>query len=70
VLEAIHAFEESTGIKLNYSLGPRRAGDVEAVYADYSKAARLLGWEPQYQIRDFMQSAWAWDQHLSLPGQA
>jgi UDP-glucose 4-epimerase len=70
VLEAIHAFEESTGIKLNYSLGPRRAGDVEAVYADYSKAARLLGWEPQYQIRDIMQSAWAWEQKRSLPGQA
>jgi UDP-glucose 4-epimerase len=70
VLEAINAFEESTGVKLSYTLGPRRPGDVEAVYSDYSKAEHLLGWKPNFQIKDIMQTAWAWEQKRSMPGQA
>ncbi len=62
VLEAIDAFEKSTGQKLNYEIGGRRAGDVIAIYADYSKSTQLLGWEPKRSIQDIMKSAWAWEQ--------
>ena len=62
VLEAIAAFEEISNIKLNITLGPRREGDVIAVYADYSKAKQELGWVPQYSIQDIMKTAWAWQQ--------
>lgn len=62
VLEAINAFEKETGVKLNYTLGERRAGDVVAVYADTKKANTVLGWTPQYTIEDIMRTAWAWDQ--------
>lgn len=34
MLEAIHAFEKVSGRKLNYEIGPRRAGDVVAIYAN------------------------------------
>ena len=61
VLEAIHAFESVTGLKLNYRIGARRPGDVEAIYADYGKARRLLGWEPRRNINDIMKTAWAWE---------
>lgn len=61
VLEAIHAFEETTGLKLNYHLGPRRPGDLPAVYADKRKAAQLLGWNPERDIRRIMSDAWAWE---------
>ncbi|MBK7409282.1 MAG: UDP-glucose 4-epimerase GalE [Saprospirales bacterium] len=61
VLEAVHAFEKVTGQKLSYRIGDRRPGDVVAVYADYSKAARLLGWQPRYQIDDIMRTAWDWE---------
>lgn len=61
VLEAIEAFERVTSQSLNYQIGPRRAGDVEAIYADYSKARQLLGWHPQRSIDDIMQSAWIWE---------
>lgn len=61
VLEAIHAFERVTGQKLNYSIGERRAGDVVAIYADYDKARRLLGWQPRYTIDDIMRTAWNWE---------
>lgn len=62
VLEAIAAFEKISAIKLKYILGPRREGDVIAVYADYSKAKRELGWTPKYSIEDIMKTAWAWQQ--------
>ena len=61
VLEMIKSFEEVTERKLNYSVGPRRAGDVIAVYADRSKATSELGWEPQYDVNDIMRTAWAWE---------
>ncbi len=62
VLEAIRAFEKVSGKKLNYEVGPRRPGDVVAIYSNYEKAQRLLGWEPQYGIEDIMRSAWQWEQ--------
>jgi UDP-glucose 4-epimerase len=62
VLEAIQAFEEISGQKLNYKIGPRRAGDVIAVYANSEKAKKQIGWIPQYDIKNIMQTAWAWEQ--------
>lgn len=63
VLEAIKATELATGLKVPYKIGPRRDGDVVAIYANYSKAARLLGWQPKYNINDIMTSAWKWEQY-------
>jgi UDP-glucose 4-epimerase len=65
VLEAIRAFENVNDIKLNYRIGPRREGDVIAVYADRSLAHQKLGWEPQYSIESIMLSAWKWEQRRS-----
>ncbi|MBI5917448.1 MAG: UDP-glucose 4-epimerase GalE [Bacteroidetes bacterium] len=65
VLEAIHAFEKVTGQRLNYQIGPRRAGDVVAIYANAEKAARLIGWAPQRGIEEIMRSAWEWEQRRS-----
>ena len=62
VLEVINAFEKVSGKSLNYEVGPRRAGDVVAVYADRSKATRELGWEPRYDVEDIMRTAWAWEE--------
>ncbi len=62
VLEAINAFESESGEKLNYKIGPRRPGDVVAIYANNEKAARVLGWTPQRDIRDIMRTAWDWEQ--------
>ncbi|NND32048.1 MAG: UDP-glucose 4-epimerase GalE [Saprospiraceae bacterium] len=62
VLEVIHSFEKVSGLKLNYKMADRRAGDVIAVYADYSKAKNLLGWSPQRGLDEIMSSAWSWEQ--------
>jgi UDP-glucose 4-epimerase len=64
VLEVINAFEKVSGVKLNYKLGPRRGGDVVAIYANNSKAKNVLGWNPSYTIDDMMDTAWKWELHL------
>ena len=61
VLEAIHTFEEVSGVKLNYELGPRRAGDVVAIYANNNLAVKELGWKIKYGLTDMMKTAWAWE---------
>jgi UDP-glucose 4-epimerase len=64
VLEAIHAFQTSTGVKLNYQVGPRRAGDVVSIYSDTTRTASVLGWQPRYGISEMMESAWKWQMTL------
>ncbi|MBN8687514.1 MAG: UDP-glucose 4-epimerase GalE [Chitinophagales bacterium] len=64
VLEAIHAFEKTSGEKLNYEIGPRRPGDVVAIYANNDLAREELGWNPQYSLEDIMSTAWKWEQRL------
>jgi len=64
VLEAINAFEKISGVKLNYELGPRRPGDVIAIYANNSHAREKLGWEPKIGIEDMMRTAWRWEVSL------
>ncbi|HZV69233.1 MAG TPA: UDP-glucose 4-epimerase GalE [Saprospiraceae bacterium] len=61
VLEAIHAFESATGVKLNYKTGPRRAGDVAAIYADNTRIEQQLKWKPAMDISAIMSSAWEWE---------
>jgi UDP-glucose 4-epimerase len=65
VLEAIKAFEEVSGVKLNYKLGPRRAGDVVAIYANNDYAVSSLGWQIKYDLKEMMRTAWAWEQKIN-----
>lgn len=60
VLEMIKSFEEAANLKLNYSFGARRAGDLPICYADVSKAEKQLGWKARYDIRRMCQDAWRW----------
>ena len=64
VLEAIKAFEKISGIKLNYTTGPRREGDVISIYANNTKAKEKLNWSPEIGIEDSMRTAWQWEVSL------
>ena len=64
VLEAINAFEKVSGVKLNYEVGPRRPGDVVAVYANNNLAKELLGWQPKFSLEEMMATAWKWELRL------
>lgn len=61
VLEAIKTFEEVSGVKLNYEVGPRRPGDVIAIYANNNLAVTELGWKIKYSLKDMMKTAWDWE---------
>lgn len=65
VLEVIRTFEKVTGHKLNYAIGPRRPGDVIAIYANNEKARSILGWNPEYKLEDMMLTAWNWELKLN-----
>jgi len=64
VLEVINSFEKVTGVKLNYKIVERRAGDIEKVWADTTFANDELGWKAEKGIDEMMQSAWKWEQAL------
>ena len=65
VLEAIQAFEKVAGIKLNYEIGPRRSGDIVAIYANNDHAVKKLGWTCQYDLDEMMRTAWEWEKSLA-----
>lgn len=65
VLEAIQAFEKVSGVKLHYEIGPRRAGDIVAIYANNDKAVKQLGWNCKYGLDEMMLTAWQWEQSLA-----
>jgi UDP-glucose 4-epimerase len=64
VLEVINAFEKENGLKLNYSIGPRRPGDIMAIYANNDLAKNTLGWHPKYGLKEMVTTAWKWEQRL------
>lgn len=64
VLEAINAFEKVTGQKLNYKIGPRRQGDVIAIYANNNHAVSSLDWKIQFGLDEMMKTAWEWEKKI------
>ncbi len=65
VMEVIKVFEKVTGEPLNYELTSRRPGDVEAAFADTTKANQELGWKAKQSLEEALISAWAWEKRLA-----
>ncbi|RVT98267.1 UDP-glucose 4-epimerase GalE [Mucilaginibacter limnophilus] len=65
VLEVIAAFEQTTGVKLNYQIGPPRPGDVEQVWGDVTKSSEKLGWKTELGLDVMMSSAWEWEKYIN-----
>ena len=66
--EIVDAFEKATGVKLNWAYAPRRAGDIEKVWANPDKANNVLGWKAETSLEDTLQSAWNWQKKLREDG--
>jgi len=60
VLDMVKAMEEVCGKKIPYTVGPRRAGDLGAVYANPSKAESMLQWKATRDVKDMCSSNWLW----------
>jgi len=64
VLELVKIFEMISGQSLPYSIGPRREGDVAAVWADVQKSRDLLAWQTRRSLQEALEDAWRWQQRL------
>ena len=64
VLELIKTFEKVNNLNLNYSIGDRRPGDIEAIYTNISKIESKLGWKAKKELQTSMKDSWNWEQSL------
>ncbi len=64
VLEVIKTFQQATGRKLPYKIGPRRPGDLIATYAATDKARKVLNWQAEKSLADALADAWRWQESL------
>lgn len=64
VLQLINTFEEVNGVKLNYTIGPRREGDVEKIYAQSDKVNNVMKWRAEKTMADALRDAWNWQLKL------
>lgn len=60
VKEVISTAEKVINTKINYEITSRRAGDPAILVADNKKAKQLLGWQPKYDLKDILESAYNW----------
>ncbi|MBK8550290.1 MAG: NAD-dependent epimerase/dehydratase family protein [Ignavibacteria bacterium] len=64
VMEVINSFEEVSGLKLKFRIGPRRSGDVVSIYSDTKKANELLNWKAERDLNNMMLTSWNWEKTL------
>lgn len=60
VLELVHAMQKASGKPLKYEIGPRRAGDLPAFWANPDKAAKELNWKTERTVDEMCADTWAW----------
>ena len=63
VLQLRDAFVKATGVEIPYVIDPRRPGDPDEVYADSSKAEKLLGWKAELEIEEMCEDTWRWQKN-------
>lgn len=64
VLQIVKGFEKATGVKLNYKIVARRAGDIEQIWADTTFANQELGWKAERGLEETLLSAWNWEKKV------
>lgn len=63
VLDIVNAFQRVNGVKVPYSIKPRRPGDIATCYSDPSKARKELGWQARYGIDEMCRDSWNWQKN-------
>ncbi len=65
VLEVLDAVDRVTNLKIERRMGPRRAGDPDALISDNRKIRATLAWEPRFADLDtIVRHALAWERKL------
>ena len=63
VLDIVKNFEAATGVKIPYSIKPRRAGDIATCYCDASKAYKEMGWKAERDLKKMCADSWNWQKN-------
>lgn len=63
VLDIVNNFEKVNGVKVNYKIVERRAGDLATTYSDPSKAREELGWVAEKTLEDMCRDAWNFEKN-------
>lgn len=64
VLQLVNEFVKVTGVNVPFTIGSRRSGDVEKVYADPDKANRILNWVTKLSVQESLLHAWNWEKKI------
>ena len=65
VLEIIKSFERVNSVNVNFIFGPRRKGDIEAIYSDNNLISNKLSWSAGKSLNQALDSAWAWTKRIN-----
>ena len=64
-LEILEMIEAVTGLKVPYTKGPRRDGDLTELYADCGQAKAVLGFTPTHSdLENIIKSAWGFHKRV------
>ena len=58
VLDLVNTFKEVNHVEVVYQITDRRPGDIDACYADPSKAKEILNWEANLEIEEMCKDAY------------
>ena len=61
VLEVIKEFEKTINLKVNYSIGKRRNGDIEQIFSDVTLIKKELSWQTEESLKQAIIDAWNWE---------
>ena len=62
VLDLVKAYEAASGRPIPCDIVGRRAGDIDACFADPTRARELLGWSARLTLDDMCRDSWRWQQ--------
>lgn len=60
VREVLMTLGRAAGVEVPSYITDRRPGDPSSVWADSSRAARVLGWKPRLGLPEIVETAWRW----------
>ncbi len=64
VLNVVESINKVLTKPLPYIITDRRPGDIEKIWADSSKAGKMLKWKPKYSLDDMTATAYRWEMKL------
>lgn len=68
VKELVDTFESATGVAVPHVYAPRREGDITQVWANPTRANKVLGWHASTPIAKTLANAWRWQLKLRERG--